>query len=233
MRYEETDDRDATEQTVSGILVSVQVGRAHTLDAPVPWTTAIFKRPVTGQIRLHSTGLEEDEQANSEHHGGPDKAVCVYSDDHSAAWRRDSALESWGPGAVGENFTVSGQSESSVAIGDAFEVGDAIVQVSQPREPCWKLARRWGQADFIRRVLVTGRTGWYLRVLREGWIRSGDRLRLVARPHERWTISEVNRSTFQAQASSQELADLCNCELLASGWRERLRRRLSASDERK
>ncbi|MGH2369464.1 MAG: MOSC domain-containing protein, partial [Chloroflexota bacterium] len=162
-------------------LLSIQVGQPQTLGAegarnPMDrrWTSGIFKQPVAGPVRLGWTNLELDAQADLSVHGGPDKAVCVYAADHYAYWRTNLRRADLPYGAFGENFTVAGMDETEVCIGDVFAVGQAQVQVSQPRQPCWKLARRWRVRDLAARVERMGYTGWYFRVLAEGIVAAGD-----------------------------------------------------------
>ncbi len=207
-------------------LVSIQVGRPRVLDHEDPWTSSIFKQPIEGSIELDLLNLAGDEQANLRVHGGPDKAVCVYSADHAAAWRREPGLEGWGPGAAGENFTVSGQTEDAISIGDTFEVGGAIVQVSQPRGPCWKLGRKWNQPDLPRRVLRSGRTGWYLRVLAPGRVEPGQSLILRERPHPEWTVTRTNAVMYDRTTDRLLVRQLAECPALAASWREGLRARV-------
>src|SRR5690606_6199783 len=112
-----------------------------------------------------------------------------------------------------------------VCIGDTYEVGGAVVQVSQPRQPCWKLARRWRIRDLAARVQETGRTGWYLRVLREGEVTAGDSLRLIDRPYAEWTIARANEIMHERRDDRDAAGALAACPLLSASWRETLRRR--------
>jgi MOSC domain-containing protein YiiM len=150
---------------------------------------------------LRTANLDGDEQADLRVHGGPGKAVCVYSADHYPAWRQELGLASMEPGAFGENFTVSGHTESDVCIGDIYRIHEAIVVVSQPRTPCWKLARRWNVPDLPRRFLRSGRTGWYLRVAQEGHVQRDAVFELLARPYPKWTIAHVNEVTYRVGAA--------------------------------
>jgi MOSC domain-containing protein YiiM len=203
---------------VTPTLVSLNIGRAETRHDAKPWRSAIWKQPSLLPLDLGVEGLAGDQQANRRVHGGPDKAVCVYSLDHAAWWRETLSEPDWGAGAVGENFSVAGQTEPSVCLGDVFEVGSALLQVSQPRSPCQTLARRWQRPDLPKRVVRTGRSGWYLRVLREGRVEAGQPLTLIERPHPSWTIVRVNDVSYglvpgvdggdrQALAAVPELAE--------------------------
>jgi MOSC domain-containing protein YiiM len=210
----------------SGTLLSIQVGlpaRRGTEGASDPaegaWSSAIFKDAVTGPVRLDLTNLAGDRQADLAVHGGADKAVLAYSNDHYPAWRRELRLPEMGPGAFGENFTVDGLDEESVCIGDSFTVGEALVQVSQPRAPCWKLARRWSRPDLPKRVVQTGRTGWYLRVLRPGLVEGGQPMVLVERPFPRFAIARVNGAAYGSPEDQDLAPELAVCPLLSQGWR--------------
>ena len=207
-------------------LLSIQTGRPRTHGGKDPWTTSIFKDPVAGARRLGSLGLDGDEQADLVVHGGPDKAVCVYAARHFASWREELGLEMT-PGAFGENFTALGQDDFDVAIGDVFEVGEALVEVSQPRGPCWKLARRWGRPDLVKHVLKTRRTGWYLRVLREGLVAAGDRLVRVDRRAPEWTVARVVELAYLSRegVATADLAALASLPSLARDARISLARR--------
>ena len=154
----------------------------------------MFKRSTPGQIRLGRHNLAGDGQADLVHHGGVDKAVCAYPSEHWLYWRGILPPHRLTGGAFGENFTLEGLTEADVCIGDVFSVGTAVVQISQPRQPCWKLARRWQIKDLAVQVERTGFTGWYFRVLQEGTVEAKDRLRLIDRPCPEWTVAAANRT---------------------------------------
>ena len=133
------------------LLESVQIGQPKQYGDPTAtavneraWETGFFKEPITTAVAVQATGLDGDGQADLTVHGGPDKAICVYPSEHFPHWHTSLGL-AMQAGAFGENFTVADANESSVCIGDTYQAGDVIVQVSQPRQPCWKLARRWQQ----------------------------------------------------------------------------------------
>ena len=129
-------------------------------------------------------------------------------------------------GAFGENFTIAGLTEADTCIGDVWNVGDeAVVQVSQPRQPCWKLARRWKVKTLAVQVQQTERTGWYFRVLSEGSVVAGLSLILLERPHPEWTVERANRVMHAEQAELQLSAELAAIPLLSASWRETLARR--------
>jgi MOSC domain-containing protein YiiM len=174
-------------------LVSLNVGQP----APLAFgggavASAIRKQPVSGPVRLGPTGLAGDAQADLRVHGGPDKAVCVYPTEHLPYWseRLGRRLE---PAAFGENFSMAGLLEADACLGDVYRVGTALVQVSQPRQPCFKLATRQGEPAFALWVQEAGWTGYYFRCLEPGDVQIGDTLTLVERPAPGCTVAEANR----------------------------------------
>lgn len=188
-----------------------------------PWTSGIFKAPVDGPVWLSPVGFEGDGQADLMSHGGLDKAVCAYSGDHYPGWRRELGLEPFPYGAFGENLTLAGLDERTVCIGDLWAVETATMQVSQPRQPCWKLGRRWELPSLPYQVRQSGRTGWYFRVIQEGHVAAGARLSLVARPHPTWTIAAANAVMTDRVGDTAALATL---DELSSSWQQALRKRL-------
>lgn len=157
----------------SVVSVNVALGRS------VPWRggavrTGIFKEPVSGRVRVGRLGLQGDEQADLEVHGGPLKAVYLYPSEHYAFWARElpGAPLPWG--TFGENLTVSGLSEAGVRVGDVFRIGTAVLAATKPRFPCYKLGIKFGREDMIDRFLASGRTGFYTKVLEEGELGTSD-----------------------------------------------------------
>jgi len=213
-------------------VVTIQVGLPKTLgtdDAPDPmdrtWFTGFYKEPIAGEVWLSRTNLAGDGQADLKNHGGVDKAVLAYSAEHYDYWRSHLQLPELPPGAFGENFTVQGQTEAEVCIGDIYTIGAAKVQVSQPRQPCWKLARRWRIEDLALQVKANGRSGWYLRVLQEGSVQPGQEMTLCDRPHPEWTIARANHIMHHEIHNKNATAALASCPLLSQNWREKLLKR--------
>lgn len=192
--------------------------------------SGIDKKPCPGPWRIGATGLAGDAQADLTHHGGPEKALHHYPLDHYAAWRAEigaaAALDA--PGAFGENLSTQGWTEDTVCVGDIVRFGAALLQVSQGRQPCWKLNRRFGVADMALRVQKSGRTGWYYRVLEEGAAAPGDALALVDRPCPDWKLSRVTRLLYRDTGDRAGLAAMAALEPLAEGWRRLARRRLES-----
>ncbi len=191
-------------------------------DAPDPhdraWTTAFYKEPAPGVTRVWSTHMEGDAPADPKNHGGPEKAVFAYAAAHYPRWRAELERPEIAYGMFGENLTITGFSEETVCIGDTYAIGNVRLQVSQPREPCWKLARRLRDSSLVKQVQANGRTGWHHRVLQEGEIAPGLPVVLIDRPYPEWTVQRANRVRY-ARDAQDEAADLAACALLAPYWR--------------
>ncbi len=210
-------------------LLSVQLGTPRTVGTPGAanpmeraFTSAIWKVPVAGPVWAGSLGLRGDAVANIRVHGGPDQAVLMYADSHYPLWRGEWGREDVGPGAFGENLTVTRLTEEDTCIGDILEIGEVRFQVSQPRQPCATLARRHQVRDMIALVRRNGRSGWYLRVLREGFLEAGQAVLLAERPHPDWTVRRAALAMLNRAGQPAEAAALGRCEGLSVGWRERL-----------
>lgn len=218
---------------MTGRIVSVSVGmpREHgTEGAAEPmeraWTTGFFKDPVAGPVRVRATNLDGDGQADLRVHGGPDKAVLLYAASHYPDWAAELGF-AMPFGAFGENLTVERMTEDDVCIGDVWDAGTARLQISQPRGPCWKIARRWKIRDLSARVQRTGRTGWYARVLREGTLQAGDALTLVERPHPAWNVAIATELLRPGNGREAEAAALATVPALADAWRAVIEYRLA------
>src|SRR5580658_5334163 len=188
------------------MLCSVQVGmpQNYGFEEAVdihdkPWTTGFFKMLIEGPVFAGRTNIAGDGQADLQNHGGVDKAVLAYSAEHYSKWRDELGMPEMPFGAFGENLTITGLSEESIHIGDIFGIGVARFEVSQPRQPCWKLARRWRMHELLGMVIRNGRSGWYLRVLEQGWIESGVPVELIDRPNPQWPIARANQILHHRQ----------------------------------
>jgi MOSC domain-containing protein YiiM len=190
-----------------------------------PWKTGFFKTPVEGPVFAGTTNLAGDGQADLKNHGGIDKAVLAYSADHYPNWRDELRMPDLPGGAFGENLTIVGLSEESVCIGDIFRVGMATFEVSQPRQPCWKLARRWRMHELTGLVVRNGRSGWYLRVLEEGWIEAEMPVVLTDRPNPAWSIARANEILHHRRTDLPLTLALADVPGLAESWVEELRER--------
>ena len=217
-------------------LISIQVGQPKTRTykrpsdgKPISWTSGIFKTPIAGAVRVRTLGLDGDGQADLVNHGGADKAVLAYSADHFPVWRERLEILDITNGAFGENLTFQNLTEADVCIGDVWKLGDVILEVSQPREPCWKLGRRWNCATLPKQVVSTGWSGWYFRILEEGTIEAGCAAQLQERRHAEWSILRANQVRFNKQASKEELRSLAILNELSESWKQPLLKRAEIS----
>lgn len=193
------------------------------------WKSGIFKSEREGKVWLTATGLEKDEIGDTKVHGGPEKALFAYPEKHYTYWQKDLDMEI-GRGAFGENLVVEGLDEATVCIGDTYQAGDVLIQVSQPRQPCWKPARRFKVLDFALRIQRSGLTGWYYRVLSEGYIEADSVLTLVERTYPQWTIAACNEVMHEKKQDLDLAADLAGCPLLAVNWKRTLEKRLRGKE---
>jgi MOSC domain-containing protein YiiM len=211
------------------VLLSIQVSLPKAYGQPgaddwmdQPWQTGFYKEQVFGPQWLAQTNLAGDGQADLVNHGGPDKAVLAYAAAHYPRWRERLQRPDFPYGAFGENFTVDGLTEDTVCIGDIYRLGGALVQVSQPRQPCWKLARRWRIKTLAALVEQNGWTGWYLRVLEEGEVEAGQPMALLERLHPAWTVTRTTRTMRTRHQDHHAAGQLALIEELAISWRKHL-----------
>ncbi len=195
------------------------------------WRSGIVKDVVKGKIWAGKTNLEGDGQADKKHHGGAEKAIFAYPVSHYSYWQQKLNRTDFSIGAFGENLAVQHLTEADICIGDIFRIGEIMVQVSQPRQPCWKPARRWKIKDLALQIQQEGLTGWYFRVLKEGWIQEGHTLQLLERPYPQWTVAKCNDVMHHQKQDLQAAARLAQCELLAPNWRNRLYKRAQGEDQ--
>src|SRR5438132_9490216 len=208
-------------------LLSVNVG----LPREVEWRgrkvrTSIWKNPKKGRVEVARLNLAGDEQSDLSVHGGADKAVYAYPAEHYAFWRTELPDMDLSWGAFGENLTIEGLIESQAMIGDRILIGSAEFVVTQPRMPCFKLGIRFGREDMVKRFLRSGRTGFYLAVLREGEVGAGDRIELVARDELGVSIAEVTRLYVGEHPDHEALRRAIRVPALPASWRAHFLERL-------
>ena len=194
-------------------------------------TSAIRKTLVEGPIAIGKGGLQGDAQADKKHHGGPHQAVHHYAFEHYERWRAEypaAAEELAEPGFFGENISTRGMTEETVCIGDRYRIGTAVLEVSQGREPCWKLAFRIGDPEFARRVQEVGATGWFYRVLEAGSASPGDPIELLERPYPEWTVHRLLSGFYLDPLNQEFLQEIAALEPLSPGWREKAAKRLES-----
>jgi MOSC domain-containing protein YiiM len=213
-----------------GILQSVQVSTPRRYDGENAWVTSFFREPSSQPRWLYTTHLDGDRKADTKNHGQLHQAVLLYAAAHYPLWRAELARAEIGPGGFGENFTVQGLSEQTACIGDIYAIGEAQIQVTGPRYPCWKIERRWGIDGLTDRVAASGRTGWYCRVLREGLIEPGTTITLVERPYPQWTVALTNDFSHFRNKDVATAQALAACPLLHEFWQELVVRRATRKD---
>lgn len=213
-------------------LISVNVG----LPRKVRWngktvTTGIFKSPVRGPVLLRRHNLDGDRQADPSVHGGPTKAVYVYPAQHYDYWRGKLDFSEPGWGSFGENFTVDELDEETVCIGDEFTVGGARVVVTEPRQPCFKLGIRFDRPDMMELFMDSGRTGFYLGVIREGRVQAGDRLVPVSHNSGGLRVADVTRLYTTEKTNELLLTKAVATGALPEKWRMRFVEQLETLGE--
>ena len=193
--------------------------------------SAICKRPIEGPWIVTADGLVGDAQGDRVNHGGLEKALHHYPQDHYASWARELPILAETLAEVpafGENISTIGLTEADVCIGDIFRVGGVTLQIAQGRQPCWKLNARFGIEDMAVRVQRTGRTGWYYRVVEPGRIVPGDGLKQLDRLHPEWPLSRITALLYERTLAFDELAALAQLPELADGWRRLAERRIKS-----
>jgi MOSC domain-containing protein YiiM len=211
-------------------LVSVNVSRPRSVaHGKASVMTGIFKAPVVGPVAVSWLNLAGDGQADLINHGGESKAVYAYSMDHYAYWRETLARDDLPPGQFGENLTIEGLDESRACIGDELAIGSALFTITQPRVPCFKLGIRFSDTRLPRMFALSLRTGFYLRVLKQGAVSAGDRIEVVSKGQENLSI----RSLFDAylkpndRDALQLLARALDNPALSPEWRGHIANRLA------
>lgn len=214
---------------MSVTIQSLFVGNAKPLsrEGHADVLSGIVKAPQTGKVWLSINGLQGDEQGDRTYHGGPEKALHHYAAEHYPYWR---SLYAPGPvemvaGAFGENVSTVGMTEQDVFIGDVYRVGSELVQVSQGRQPCWKLNRLLRREDAAAVMQASGATGWYYRVLQDGWIATGDLFELIERPQPAWPMARLISALFSSQLRLDEWRQAAEIAQLTPNWRTTFSRR--------
>jgi MOSC domain-containing protein YiiM len=192
-------------------------------------TTGIFKSPVPGPLRLHRFNLAGDRQADLENHGGRDKAVYSYPSEHYEFWHHEFPGTKLPWGMFGENLTTEGLNEGNACIGDHFRIGQAIVKVTQPRIPCYKLGIRFGRDDMVKRFLASSRSGIYFSILEEGLVGVGDSIERIHRSEHGVTVAEINRAFVNGPDDLEAIRRIVRLGILPSGLQNDFIRQLVAA----
>jgi MOSC domain-containing protein YiiM len=209
-------------------LISINLGLPRiVMSNGDPVSTGIFKEPVAGRVMLRTLNLDGDGQADLSVHGGPSKAVYVYPSEHYDYWKRELPGIQLPWGMFGENFTTAGLFESELNIGDKFRVGSAVVVVTEPRMPCYKLAIRFGRPDIVKRFLASESTGFYFAVLREGDVGGGDSIQLMEASEDSLRVSHVTQLYTREKHNTELLRRAIDVEALPESWRSYFQHRLA------
>ncbi|SHM30261.1 MOSC domain-containing protein [Roseibium suaedae] len=189
--------------------------------------SAIGKLPVEGPQRLTFTGLTSDQQADLRVHGGPEKALHHYAADHMSHWqtRFPDKADLFRPGCFGENISTEGLHEDNLCLGDVLTMGTATVEICQGRQPCWKLNLHTGIAAMAPSFQKSGKTGWYYRVLEEGNVAAGDKVRLIQRDYPQWPLARLISARFNPALEPETAAELAGMKPLAESWRASFQRK--------
>jgi MOSC domain-containing protein YiiM len=192
--------------------------------------TGIFKTPVEGPIWLGKTGVADDVQVDLKNHGGVDKAVYAYSLENLRHWSSLRGEPAYAAGHLGENLTLEDLDDHAVHLGDQFQIGETLLEVTQPRVPCFKLGIRMNDMRFVETFLRSGRTGFYLRVLQEGWVYRGDSvIGLHQDPHQ-VSIPDAMKALLKGPEQKHWIQRALEVPALSAAWREDLETRLHSTD---
>jgi MOSC domain-containing protein YiiM len=204
-------------------VVSVNVGMPREIMTKMgPVTTGIFKQPIAGPVMIRTLNLDGDRQADLNVHGGPQKAVYGYPTEHYPYWHEQLPQTTTTPGMFGENLTTEGLFEDSLYIGDRLKVGNAVVEVTQPRMPCYKLALRFERDDMIKRFLASGKSGFYFSVVEEGIVSSGSRIEIVSRDGFKVSVSDITRLYISHEPDTELLERAVSVQALPQSWKDYL-----------
>ncbi len=208
-------------------IASINVGRPSMvrIGGSKPFRSSILKKPVTERVFLRYEGFENDSVGDPRLHGGLDKAVCVYCIDHFAHWEKELS-RSLEVAAFGENLSVTGLDETQVCIGDVFQIGEAEVVCTQPRQPCFKLNRVFELKDMACKVKSAGFTGFYFGVVRQGWVAPGDEIKLRERVEPRFSVHDLNQIVLTKDRDPVKLQQAIALDALSDEWKKLLKKRL-------
>ena len=209
-------------------IVSVNLGFPRTIETPRgPVQTGIFKTSTEARVRAVPDNLEGDGQADRSAHGGPNKAIYGYPIEHYDTWQRELGRDDFTHGQFGENLTTEGLLENEVGVGDVFRIGSAVLSVSQPRSPCYKLGIRMNDAHFVKRFMKSGRPGFYFRIVEPGEIGRGDAIEHVEHGPARLTVWDVWNLSYGDDFDRDRLARALEIPTLAEEWTRPMRARHS------
>ncbi|MBP9479418.1 MAG: MOSC domain-containing protein [Sebaldella sp.] len=210
-------------------IISLNYGKKKTYDfSGKIIESAFMKKPVFTDVHINKLGIIGDEQADEKHHGGDDKAICLYPFEHYAYWenRLNKKLDIC---SFGENITIEGLKEDSLYIGDTLKIGEIILEISQPRQPCYKLAYFYNTPELPIWVQETGYTGYYARVLKEGTINSNDKVSIIERDPLKISIEFANQIMHHDKKNTEAIRKILEVKALSKSWRASFEKMLSGS----
>ena len=209
-------------------VVSVSVGMPKIVQTPDEGfvTTAIFKEPVSGRVKVNEFNLEGDAQADLRVHGGWSKAVYAYPEEHYEFWRRELPDTELSYANFGENLNTQGLLETEIYIGDRLRIGTAEFVITEPRMPCYKLGVRFNRKDILRRFLQSRRSGFYLAVEKTGDLAAGDDIEILSRDPNKVSVTDIVRVWVADKDDHETMTRALNVEALPEGWKEPFRERL-------
>ncbi len=211
---------------MESFVVSINVGQPRQIEqAGRTVMTSIFKVPAKGRRELRGNNIEGDRQADLRVHGGPYKAVYMYPEEHYSFWKAELGLETLEYGAFGENLTTRGLLEEKIRIGDQFRAGSGVLQVTQPRMPCFKLQLRFGRSDMVKKFWQSGRSGVYFSINREGFLEAGDQLERISDGPEDVSIADVVR-LYKGEEWREEVRNRALRAPLYGSWKAGIQSRL-------
>jgi MOSC domain-containing protein YiiM len=208
-------------------VLSINIAKAQKVEYQGRWIeTGIFKSPILGTVPVERDGFDGDVQVDRKNHGGRDKAVYAYTQENYRHWETLHGVHEYPHGQFGENLTVMGMPDDGIHIGDIFTVGQSVMQITQPRVPCFKLGIKFGNPRFVADFLVSGRTGFYLRVLEEGLVQPGDAIILRVADPLRVSISDAMHAWISGPAQLEWIEKVLAINALSAAWRNDLTKRL-------
>ena len=212
---------------INGTIKSIRVGKPVSLQYKNKLVqSAIYKDEVDHPIYVTKTNLDGDEQSDLKHHGGPDKAICVYPSEHYLYWSKKIG-HLFQAGDFGENLTLCGLTEDTVMIGDVLKAGDCLFQVTQPREPCYKIAARHNIDQLPFWIRETGYSGYYLRVLEEGYLTKGASIEIIDRNSQAYTVAYANQIMHHDSMNMEAIHKILSVDALSESWKKQFRKKLA------
>jgi len=213
-------------------VISTQISKVKTIDdGQKIWETGSFKDNTTKLLDVKRDGIVGNKVADLKHHGGIDKAIFANAQCNYKIWSQYLQIEPLEYGALAENLTLSNLNENNVSIGDIHKIGSVVLEVSQPREPCWKIGQKFKHKEFTKEIYTSGLTGWYYRVIEDGQFQVNDDVELVKKANNSFTIAKSNyilRNPYENQKESQSLLNL---ECLGEPFRKSLNKKININDD--